>query len=361
MTKEELPPHRFQGGPGGHALFLPQADRTACEQSPESLSSPSIGDPLPASIFWIDRRAFPAESNLAWTLHDFPFCGDLSMSRPIWKGSIFFGLIEIPVSLHTATSRPSIRFKTLDRRDLSPVGNRRYNKRTGEEVPREEVVKGYEYEEGRFVTLEDQEIRDAAAPFSRSLKILGFVDINRIEPLYYDRPYYLGASPEGERPYALLREALTRTGRAGLARVVLRTKEHLAALLVKEDLILLQLLRYGSEIHPPEDVQVPDDEEDLTIQELRMAEELIETMAIDWQPDSYRDEFSEELRALIARKIEGGAPTPAEEPSPPHRAPPEANLLDRLKESISREETRLQEEEPERRPSQPPPEGSSRH
>src|SRR4029079_18354680 len=150
-----------------------------------------------------------------------------NMPRELWKGAIHFGLVHIPVSLYPAEQREELSFSMLDRRDLAPVGYKRFNKNTGDEVPYEQIVKGYEYEEGRYVTLEKEDFKRANVEASQTVDILGFVEAADIPAYYYETPYYLGAGKHGEKGYALLRETLQRTGRVGIANVVIRTRQHL--------------------------------------------------------------------------------------------------------------------------------------
>jgi DNA end-binding protein Ku len=233
----------------------------------------------------------------------------MTMARALWKGSISFGLVNIPVGLYSAEDRDEgVSFTQLDRRTMSPIGYRRYNKSTNEEVPWDEIVRGYEYERGQYVVLADDDFERANPKASRTVEILDFVDADEIEPMYFDKPYYL--APAGAaKGYALLRETLRRTGKVGIARVVIRTREYLGAVIARGPVMLLEILRYPYEIRSSEDLEVP--AEDLaamgvTEKELKMAERLVEEMVEPWQPSKYKDHYRDDLMARIQEKIRAG-------------------------------------------------------
>lgn len=264
------------------------------------------------------------------------------MARSIWKGSIRFGLVNVPVGLYSAEAREDLSFTLLDRRDLSPVGYQRINKSTGEEVPWDDIVKGYEHEEGDYVVLGDEDFRQANPEATQTVDILTFVDAEAIAPMLFDRPYYLAPTAQGEKGYALLREALERTGKAGIALVVLRTRQHLAALLPHGDVLLLELLRFAHELRQPEemDLDVPGrdlDELGISDKEVKMAERLIEGMVEEWDPEAYRDRYREDLLALIDRKVEAGetetVAAPVEEEA--GREPQVVDIMTLLKKSVA--------------------------
>lgn len=231
------------------------------------------------------------------------------MARALWKGSISFGLVNIPVGLYSAEDRDEgLSFTQLDRRTMSPIGYRRYNKSTGEEVPWDEIVRGYEHEDGRYVVLGDEDFERANPKAARTVEIVDFVDAAEIEPLYYDRPYYL-APTGGTKGYALLRETLRRTGKVGIARVVIRTREYLSAVIARGPVLILEILRYSYELRSPADLEVPGDDLSalgVSEKELRMAELLVAEMVEAWQPEKYRDEYRDDLLARIRKKIEAG-------------------------------------------------------
>jgi DNA end-binding protein Ku len=230
-----------------------------------------------------------------------------SAGRPIWKGTINFGLVNIPVALYSAETDNSIDFDLLDKRDFSRVRYRRVNEKTGREVPWDAIVKGYEYKKGEYVALSDEDFLKANVEATQSIDILDFVDAADISPIYFDKPYYLAPLKNGERAYALLREVLRRTGKVGIARVVIRTREHLAALLSNGPVLILNLLRFPHELRDPSALDVPETGAAVgSNQELKMAQRLVETMAGKWNPKKYRDEYHQDLLQLIDKKIKSG-------------------------------------------------------
>lgn len=231
------------------------------------------------------------------------------MSRVIWKGHISFGLVQIPVGLHPATQDDELDFTMLDRRDHSPIGYRRVNKRTGEEVPYAEIVKGYEHEEGEYVLVTDEEMKSANPEATQTIDIVAFVDGADIDPRWFVRPYYVAPTKKSAKAYALLRETLRNSGRVGIAKVVLRTRQYIGALMVLDDILLLELLRYATEVRSTGEFDLP--ARDLAAlgvgqKELQMAGLLVETLATDWDPKAYKDEYREDLLELIRQKAATG-------------------------------------------------------
>lgn len=231
------------------------------------------------------------------------------MARAIWKGSISFGLVHIPVGLFSAASPDELSFRQLDRRNMSPIGYRKYNKSTGEEVQSEEIVKGYEYESGHYVVLSDEDLRRANPEKTQTVEITDFVELDDIDPVYLDKPYYLAPVGKNKKGYALLREALKRTRKVGIAKVVIRSREYLSAVIPQGDVLVLEILRYPQEIRPPADLDVPHGElKDMGIndRELEMAERLVEGMTGAWEPEKYQDTYRGDLMQLIQQRIESG-------------------------------------------------------
>ena len=229
------------------------------------------------------------------------------MPRELWKGAIQFGLVHIPVSLFPAEQSEELSFTMLDRRDLQPVGYKRYNKDTGDEVPYEQIVKGYEVEEGRYVTLEKEDFKRANVEATQSVDIMGFVDAASVPAVHFESPYYLAPGKNGDKGYALLRETLVRTGRVGLATVVIRTRAHLAVLYPMGDVLVLNTLRYQNELRDPSDLKVPRSLKDakVTPRELDMAERLVEDMEMAWDPAQYHDSYRDDLMKMIEEKAAG--------------------------------------------------------
>ncbi|HVZ43224.1 MAG TPA: Ku protein [Ramlibacter sp.] len=229
-------------------------------------------------------------------------------TRTLWKGAISFGLVHIPVTLHSAIAEHRVKFNLLDKASMAPVGNRQVNKATGEAMQREEVVKGFEVEKDRFVVLSPEEIKAALPKATQTIDIEAFVDIGEVPILFFNKPYYVApAGKGGQKPFALLRETLKRTGKAGVARVVISTKQHLAALVPQGDGMVLNLLRWVEEVRDTAGLPWPADDVKVGAAELRMAEQLVQAMAGEWQPDLFHDEFREKLMELVEQKArEGG-------------------------------------------------------
>ena len=229
--------------------------------------------------------------------------------RVLWKGAISFGLVHIPVALYSATTDHGIDFDWLDKRTMDPVGYKRINKKTGKEIARENIVKGIEYEDGEYVVLSDKEIADAYPKTTQTIEIESFVPANGIPFVYLERPYYVAPINRGTKVYALLRETLQRSQRIGVARVVIQTKQHLAALVPVGPGLVLNLLRWGADIRPWTELPLPSEDAKkagLREHEIKMAEQLVEDMSAEWDPDDYKDEFKDEILRLVDRKVAAG-------------------------------------------------------
>lgn len=231
------------------------------------------------------------------------------MPKSIWRGNISFGLVTIPVSIVPALAQRDLAFHLLDSATLSPVHNRRVND-AGEEVGRERIVRGYELEDGRWVTVTDEELRGANVAATQTIDVLGAVCGDEVPSRFFSTPYHLVPDKAGAKPYALLREALREAGRIAVGQVVIRTRQHLCALIPEGDLLELQLLHYANELRDTEDVGVPgSDLEELGVSEaeLTLARQLVATIETGWQPERYRDTYRDDVLALIARKADGEA------------------------------------------------------
>lgn len=231
------------------------------------------------------------------------------MPRPIWKGHISFGLVNIPVTLFSAEQSKELSFKMLDSRNNSPIKYQRVNEKTKEEVPWDKIVKGYEYESGEYVLLGDEDFKRAAPEASQSVDIESFVPTGSIPPEYFEKPYYLVPSKKGERAFALLRETLKRQDCVGIAKVVIRTKQYLSALIVRDKALVLEILRFEHELREAPSEQLPtEDLEELKIndKELALAEQLVTSMKSDWDPSQFKDEYTDSLMAWINKKVKDG-------------------------------------------------------
>lgn len=228
------------------------------------------------------------------------------MARPIWTGTLSFGLLHVPVSLMTGERKTDLSFRMLDSRDNTPVRYERVNAETGEEVPWKDVVKAFEYDKGSYVVLEEEDIRAAASEGREAVEVEAFVDAAAISPRYYEKPYILVPGKKAEKGYVLLRETLKATGRVGIARVVIRTREYLSAVIPQDDALVLMLLRYPQELVDLGEYNLPEGKPAdyrITKKELEMAQQLIDSMAGEWRPDEYRDEFRERLHAVIEQRL----------------------------------------------------------
>lgn len=235
------------------------------------------------------------------------------MARSIWKGHISFGLVQIPVGLYPATQDADLSFHMLDRRDHSPIGYKKINKNTGEEVSSEDIVKAIEWSEGEYVELSEDDFAKANVEATQSIDIFAFVEQTAIEPRWFVKPYYVAPTKRSTKAYALLREVMRRTGKVALAKVVLRTRQYVAALLVVDDVLVLELLRYAWELRRPTDLDVPTADLaqlNVSARELQMAEQLVHGLSDQWQPEQYRDDFHDDLQALIEEKARTGTVTP---------------------------------------------------
>jgi DNA end-binding protein Ku len=260
-----------------------------------------------------------------------------TMARSIWKGSITFGLVNIPVGLYTAEQREEIPLHLLDKRNMARVRYKRVNEESGKEVPWEDTVRGYEFKEGKYVVLSDEDLQRASPEKTQTVDIVDFVDLDEISPTYFDKPYFLAPDKRGAKSYALLRETLKRTRKVGIATVVIRTKQYLAAVIAEDDVILLDLLRYAHELRDTDGLDLPKGNQGLTERELDMAERLVEGMVDTWKPERFKDTYFRDLKKTIDERVEAGqleaAPPPAEEEKKPARSNV-VDLMALLKQSV---------------------------
>jgi DNA end-binding protein Ku len=251
----------------------------------------------------------------------------------IWKGAISFGLVNIPVRVESATRDKAPKFRMLHGKDNSPIRTVRVCQAENEPVDYKELVKGYEYEPGHYVMMDDDDFSQVALQVTRTIDIMDFVDESEIDSRYFDKPYYLAVQPGGEKAYALLRRAMKETGKVAVAKVVFRNREHLAAVKVVGDVIVLDLMRFNDELIPLEQVDTPNEVE-LGAKEIEMAHQLIDQLSTRFDPGGYKDEYNEKLMQRIRAKIEGREVTRIEE-----EVAVETEVVDlvaRLRESIER-------------------------
>ncbi|MBP2639657.1 MAG: Ku protein [Firmicutes bacterium] len=232
-----------------------------------------------------------------------------SNTRAIWNGAISFGLVNIPVALYSAANESGLDFEWLDKRTRDPVGYKRINKRTGQEIGKENIVKGISYNGEQYVVLTDDEVRHALAKNTQTIEIESFVSANEIPLLYFERPYYLAPADRGAKSYGLLREALLKTQRVGIARVVIHTKQHLAVLMPYGPMLVLILLRWAAQIRSWKELKLPPEgmaSAGLTERELSMAIQLVDSMSEPWEPEKFQDSFTAKVMELVEKKVKAG-------------------------------------------------------
>jgi DNA end-binding protein Ku len=228
-------------------------------------------------------------------------------SRTLWKGAITFGLVHIPVGLHTAASEEGVDFDWLDKRSMDPVGYKRINKRTGKEIGKDDIVKGVEYEDGKYVLISPEEIEAVFPKTTQTIQIERFIDANELPFIFLERPYYVAPINKSEKVYALLRETLVATQKIALAKVVIATKQHLAALVPSGPALVLNLLRWGDEVKTLDSVELPAvGKASFSAAELKMAKQLVTEMSGKWTPDDFKDEFRIQVMKLVEKKAKAG-------------------------------------------------------
>jgi DNA end-binding protein Ku len=256
------------------------------------------------------------------------------MARSIWSGAISFGLVNIPVKLFSAVSRKTVRFHQLDSADNGRIQQKRVNPRTGEEVPYENLVKGYEIGPDRYVTITPEELDSLAPEKTRTIDIEDFVDLDQIDPIFYDHPYYLAPGTGAEKAYKLLLDAMKESGKVAIARVVIRSKENLVAIRPRDGVMTMETLLFSDEVIPPDSLDdMPDSlGKKTTKRELDMAQQLIDSLSGDFEPEKYRDEYRDRVLDLIERKAQGEEIVVEEQPEEPKKVP---DLMAALEASIA--------------------------
>jgi len=258
------------------------------------------------------------------------------MARAIWSGTISFGLLNVPVKLYSAVARRGISLREIRESDGARIRHRRVAEGTEEEVPYGEIVKAFEITPDRYVPLSKDEMAAFAPEKTRAIEVQDFVDLDQIDPIYFDSPYYLAPAEGAEKAYSLLAKAMQESGKVAIARFVFRNKEHLAALRANDGVLTLTTMRFADEVVPPSELEdvLPSDEPKVAKQEVEMAEQLIESLTRQFDPTAYRDEYREQLLSLIERKAEGKdvLTAPATEEPKPTAAP---DLMAALEESIA--------------------------
>jgi DNA end-binding protein Ku len=244
--------------------------------------------------------------------------------RSLWKGSISFGLVNIPVSLYPATRREELSFRLLRSTDLSRVNFKRVAQKDGREVPWEQIVKGYEYEKGKFVVLKDEDFRRVDVEATQTVDIMDFVQLSEVNPMYFQKPYYLVPDKGGAAAYALLHDVLSDTKKAGIAKVVIRTRQHLAAVKVQHQALVLEIMHFADELVEVDELKIPQSKRSSKGRELSMAKALVDQMTEKWNPQRYTDDYTSALMKLIKDKIEHGD----QKTVAPRKSRPDTKVID---------------------------------
>ena len=261
------------------------------------------------------------------------------MARSVWKGAISFGLVSVPVEVYGADQSHALSFSMLDKRDFAPVGFKRYNKKSGKEVPWENVVKGYEYEKGQYVVLTDEDFRRANMRASQTIDIETFVPRESIPGAYYETPYYLVPEKRGQKAYVLLRDTLKSEDKVAVGQVVIRGKQHLVALVPDDEVLIMNVLRYANEIRGHEGLDVPKSAKaaGVSTREIELARKLIDDMSGPWKPSEFQDTYHEDLMKRIEEKVKRGETkelTAPEKAAGERRTAEVIDLMELLKKSI---------------------------
>ncbi len=246
------------------------------------------------------------------------------MARAIWKGSISFGLVNIPIALYPATRREELKFRLLRKSDLSPVNYKRVAEKDGKEVPWDQIVKGYEYEKGKCVVLKDEDFERVDLEATQTVDIQDFVEQEEIDPIFFYKPYYLEPQKGGDKAYVLLRDALKDSGKVGIAKVVIKTREYLAGVKPEDGALVLELMHFADELADPEKLHVPKKVE-VGKREMNMVKSLIDSMSSKWSPEKYKDDYRDALMEVIEEKVEAGGKEIEEKPK---KAPKPTKVID---------------------------------
>ena len=246
------------------------------------------------------------------------------MARAIWKGSISFGLVNIPIALYPATRREELKFRLLRKSDLSPVNYKRVAEKDGKEVSWDQIVKGYEYEKGKYVVLKDEDFERVDLEATQTVDIQDFVDQEEIDPMFFYKPYYLEPQKGGDKAYTLLRDALKDSNNVGIAKVVIKTRQYLAGVKPEDGTLVLELMHFADELADPEKLHVPKKTE-VGKREMNMAKSLIDSMSSKWNPEKYKDDYREALMEVIEEKVEAGGKEIEEKPK---KAPKPTKVID---------------------------------
>jgi len=253
--------------------------------------------------------------------------------RAIWKGSISFGLVNIPIALYPATRKEELKFRLLRAKDLSPVNYKRVAEKDGKEVPWGDIVKGYEYEKGKFVVLNEKDFQRVDLEATQTVDIQDFVDLDEIDPMYFYKPYYLEPQKGGDKAYVLLREALAEGRKVGIAKVIIKTRQYLAGVKALKHALVLELMHFADELLDAEKLNVPKKLE-VGKRENEMAEALVKSMSSKWDPAKYKDDYRDALLEVIEEKVESGGKEIEEKPKEKKPSTKVIDLVAVLQESL---------------------------
>lgn len=253
--------------------------------------------------------------------------------RAIWKGTISFGLVSIPIALFTATRREELKFRLLRASDLSPVNYKRVAESDGKEVPWDQIVKGYEYEKGKFVVLKDEDFARVDVEAAQTVEIMRFVELKDVDPLFFYKPYYMEPEKGGDRAYIVLRQALADSGKIAIAKVIIKTRQHLAAIKPQNDGLMLELMHFPEELLDVSEFRAPAGKPP-SKPEMAMARKLLDTMSGEWQPEAFKDDYREMLEKIVEEKVHAGG---KKAPQPRKKAQPSnvVDLVSVLQESVN--------------------------
>ena len=255
------------------------------------------------------------------------------MARAIWKGSISFGLVNIPIALYPATRREELKFHLLRKADLSPVNYKRVAEKDGKEVPWDQIVKGYEYEKGKYVVLKDEDFERVDLEATQTVDIQDFVDLDDIDPMFFYKPYYLEPQKGGDKAYALLRDSLEESKKVGVAKVVIKTRQYLAGVKPEDSALVLELMHFADELAETSKLRIPKKVE-VGKREMNMATALIDSMSSKWNPQKYKDDYREALMEVIEEKVETGGKEIEEKPKKAHKPTKIIDLVSVLQKSL---------------------------
>ena len=256
--------------------------------------------------------------------------------RAIWKGSISFGLVNIPIALYPATRKEDLKFRLLRAKDLSPVNYKRVAEKDGKEVPWDQIVKGYEYEKGKYIVLKDEDFQRVDLEATQTVDIQDFVEQEEIDPVFFYKPYYLEPQKGGDKAYVLLRDTLKKTGKVGIAKVVIKTRQYLAGVKAENSVLVLELMHFAEELADAEKLHVPKKLEPGK-RELDMAKALVDSMSSKWEPKKYHDDYREALMEVIEEKVEAGGEEIEEKPKKkPRPSTKVIDLVSVLQESLEK-------------------------